>query len=189
MSFPQSVINSLHMTEEDLAMFTPPKACYSSYSRRVIYDINKYQMDLFLNIVNFAPEDHTLLPRKKSLIMFLDQHPEFQDVSYIHIWFRLADEYITRNHRKINIPHLVFEKACRNPTASTKMSFFQKNTLGSKQARRSIPIYEYIEDEEYEEEDSEDSEESDPSYQPRYICKMDDPEIQDLIASFQNFDI
>lgn len=51
------VAKELNMTEEDLAMFIPPKAIFYQYQRQLIYNMTIYQIKLFNNVVRF--EDNT----------------------------------------------------------------------------------------------------------------------------------
>lgn len=41
------------MTIEDLEMFSPPKAIYLNYNRQIIYDLPKYELDLFTLVAEF----------------------------------------------------------------------------------------------------------------------------------------
>ena len=114
----------LNMTKTDLMKFTPPKAIYSYYQRRLVYDMNKSQIDIFENILIFPASAKTVKQRKESLIMFLENHPNYRDITYIHIWFNIAEDYL-KIGKRIRVPNYTFQNA-RNvaSTASSQMSFF-----------------------------------------------------------------
>ena len=112
--FVSYVINYFGMTQEQLREFTAPRYCYSGYTRGVIFDMNKSQMDLFLRIVDFSQEDKTLLDRQHALIMRLDSFPEIKQgvTNYITLWFRIAYRCIQENC-KLYVPHQEFQRIKR----------------------------------------------------------------------------
>lgn len=59
------VAKELNMTEEDLAMFTPPKAIFYQYQRQLIYNMTIYQIKLFNNVVRFEDNTNKQLEKKK----------------------------------------------------------------------------------------------------------------------------
>lgn len=78
------------MTQNVVSQFTTSKATYNEYCREVVYSINKNQMILFLNILNFPDDDTTLKDKQKRLIMFLDHNKKYKDRNYILIWFNIT---------------------------------------------------------------------------------------------------
>lgn len=58
------VIGRLNMTEDDSRQFMPPKAIYHCYTRRIIYDMRKYKLDLFTLIADFPKTVKTVKDRK-----------------------------------------------------------------------------------------------------------------------------
>ena len=123
-----NIAKQLQMTNDDLLKFTEPKAIYPHYQRRLVYDLNKNQIDLFDNLLIF-PSSHsrTVKEKKEVMIMFLEQNPKFQDISYIHIWFRIAEDYLNTKCR-IKVPYIPFVAATRGRTpVNTQMSFFNSN--------------------------------------------------------------
>ncbi|KAK8834809.1 hypothetical protein M9Y10_009391 [Tritrichomonas musculus] len=117
-----NVIRRLNMTEEDMRQFTPPKAIYQSYTRRIIYDLKKYELDLFTIIAEFPKTIKTVKDRQKVLIMFIEKNPKYMDNNYITIWFRFAEDYATKR-RKVKIIEYEFENARRNNDPEPQMSF------------------------------------------------------------------
>lgn len=86
--------------------------------------MNKSQLDLFDNLKIF-PKFHTVKDKKEIMIMFLKSNPKFQDISYVHIWFRIAEEYL-RIKKRINVPYILFAPASKGRILSyNKMSFFE----------------------------------------------------------------
>ena len=118
----ERVIRSLHMTQDDLKQFVPPKAIYQLYNRQIIYDLNKYQLDLFTTIVDFPKHITTVKDRQKVLIMYLENHPEYQDNNYISIWFRFAEKFQTRM-KKVKIIEYEFQRARKANDYEIVMSF------------------------------------------------------------------
>ena len=56
--------------------------------------------------------------------MFLEVNSDFQDISYIHIWFKIANECLKRGNR-IKVPYIEFTPATKGRIPiNTKMSFF-----------------------------------------------------------------
>ena len=168
-SYIQTIINRLGMTQEDLKLFTPPRALYQHYQRSLIYNLNKSQIDLFLNIVQFDKRDRTVDQRRRMLIMYLDTHPQFQDANYIFIWFKLAEEYL-RQRRKIIIQHTEFINYDRTEQhVGCFMSFAQKKPIISN-------------------EEDESSETRDPTYL-EYDDEEEDSDIRDLIFRVKSLKI
>ena len=112
--FVSYVINHFGMTEEQLSKFTAPKHQYNKYVRRIIFDIDRHQMNLFLAIVNFSPEDKTLADRQHALIMRMESFPEIQEgvTNYILLWFRIAYRCIQEGS-KLYVPHQEFKRIKR----------------------------------------------------------------------------
>lgn len=140
-AFIQQVINELQMTEEDIRIFSKPKALYKNYTRRLIYDMDKYQLNLFQNVATFPAHIKTVNQRHKVLIMFIEKNRKFIDDNYISIWFRMAHEcYLTG--KKVSIQEFPFEKASRvSNDQYPVMSFNIKNNIPQEQTN-----IEYIED-------------------------------------------
>lgn len=66
------------MTEDDLRQFTPPKAQYHSYTRRIIYDMRRYGLDLFTLIADFPKTVKTVKDIQINNKLFLEninKHP------------------------------------------------------------------------------------------------------------------
>ena len=130
MIFIDKVIKELNMTQNDISQFSQPKATYNQYCREVIYDINKNQMGLFLNLVNFPDEDVKLRDQQKRLIMFLDHNEKYKDKNYVLIWFNIAHDCFL-NKSKFNIEPYEFKKSSKKSSKPQLMSFtnsFESNT-------------------------------------------------------------
>lgn len=56
----QHIIDTLEMTQQDLSLFIAPSVLYKKFERGVIYDLNKSQIDLFMNIAKFSKVDKTV---------------------------------------------------------------------------------------------------------------------------------
>lgn len=102
-----NVIRRLNMTEDDLLQFIHPKAIYHSYTRRIIYDMKKYELDLFTLIADFLKTVKTVKDRQKVLIMFCSfsihrKKPKYMDNNYITVWFRFTEDYSTKR-REVKI--------------------------------------------------------------------------------------
>ena len=169
-SFIQAIIQKLGMTKQDLDLFVPPRAIYQKYCRSVIYDLNKVQLDLFMNIVEFDKTDKTVDQRRRALIMFLECNTIFQDTNYIFIWFRIAEEFIKKG-KKIIIKHREFQNYNRTEQHNNyTMSFSQK---------KNIQMYK----------DEEDDESSDPTYLQYDSDEEEDPDIRNLIFGMKSLKI
>ena len=116
------VISKLQMTKEDLAMFSPPKAIYLNYTRQVIYDLRKYELDLFSLVAEFPKGRDTVKDKQKTLIMFIEYNPKYADNNYISIWFRFAKDF-SINRQKVKIIKYEFENVRRSKSTEMKMSF------------------------------------------------------------------
>ena len=132
MQVSQSIISQvakeLNMTQEDINKFTEPNAIHKKYRRTVIYEMTKYQLDLFTIIVTFPDNVLTVKDKQKALIMFLDKRPEFQANSYITIWFKIAHEFYKNNYTKLLIENVEFQKAQRCVNNQLEMSFSNRAT-------------------------------------------------------------
>ena len=116
------------MTQEDINKFTQPNAIHKKYRRTVIYEMTKYQLDLFTIIVSFPENVLTVKDKQKALIMFLDKRPEFQANNYITIWFKIAHEFYKNNYTKLLIDNVEFQKAQRCVNNQLEMSFSNRGT-------------------------------------------------------------
>ena len=124
MSFINQVINELHMTKEDLSMFTPPAVIYQNYCRNIIYSIRKYEFELLEIVAQFPANIRTVREKQKVLIMFVEVYPKYQDNNFIMIWFKFAHEmFLTK--QKIYIEEFEFQSPKKNNTSSLSMSFSQ----------------------------------------------------------------
>ena len=101
------------MTQDNIHKFTEPNSIHKNYRRTVIYEMTKYQLDLFTIIMTFPDNVLTVKDKQKALIMFLDKRPEFQSNNYITIWFKIAHEFYKNNYTKILIENVQFQKAQR----------------------------------------------------------------------------
>ena len=59
MIFINNVTKKLNMSQNDVSQFIPPKVTFNEYCRVFVNGINKSQMNLFLNILNFPDDDTT----------------------------------------------------------------------------------------------------------------------------------
>ena len=98
------------MSHENLKYFVLPKAIYQQYNRQNFYDLAKYQLDFFTTIVDFSKHVTIVKDRWKVLIMYFENHPEFQDNNYITIWFRFAEKLQT-NMKKVKNIEYKFQRA------------------------------------------------------------------------------
>lgn len=107
------IAQQLQMKPEDLSKFTTQKAIQAVYQRRLIYDMNKSQLDIFDNLMIFPKNHtHTVKEKKEVLIMFIESNPKFKDISYVHIWFRIA-EVCLRTKTRIKVPYIPFAPASK----------------------------------------------------------------------------
>ena len=105
-SFINQVKTELEMDQKNFVIFPPPKF-YEKYQRSVIYDLNKPALDLFRYVANFNPDVRTVDQIRRSIIMYLERYPQYQDNNYISIWCKFAHKFYILNYEKVEIE---FEK-------------------------------------------------------------------------------
>lgn len=113
--FNQQVIHELGMTEQYyFSYFNAPRTIHSTYSRSVVYEMTEYQFQLLRGVAKFPDRIRDLHHMQKILIMFLHHNPQFQSVSYLHIWFLFAHEAFQKK-QLVEIPEIPFQKARNEP--------------------------------------------------------------------------
>lgn len=77
------------MSEQDLNLFTRP-IIYDEYCRKLIYSLTTYQIRLFEDIILFNGNINTLIEKKRALITFIDNNPQYQSNNYASICYSIT---------------------------------------------------------------------------------------------------
>lgn len=126
--------------EHDLSLFTHPKKTYTKYVRNIIYEMSKQQFGILQNVVEFQEDVTKVKDMQKSLITYLDAHPEFQDIDYPYILLHFTHKFYIENGSKIKIENNNFQFS---HAGQVPMSFANNYTIESS---THTPIVEEIED-------------------------------------------